>query len=111
MLNTNNFPIRTYKVIGQSKLLFSYFDKKQIVALQNIKVILQKIKYSVQKFIEKIRSSNLKSLSWKELLSRVSNLFIKKKNLEIIPDGILGIHINQDSIVLAHVVLNKLYLN
>lgn len=116
MLNKQNLMILVNKFIGQIKSLFSRFSNKkpkEIISQILNRIIFYKniIKPFIQKLINQIKSckfstfiEQIKSFKFKLLLER----FSKKKTIEIIPNGVLGININNNSIVIVHVVMNGL---
>ena len=116
MFNTNKFPsvlAEAYKVIGRTLLLFSSINKKQNTFIQHIQAILQKIIHPVQGFIGNVRGlqqelKTSKPADIQSLLSRLSGLFSAPQAIEVIPEGILGVQISSDSMILAHVVCNSL---
>ena len=72
-----------------------------------IKGYIEQVKsFKLEKYISLIKRyiEQAKSFKIKSLLDRFNN----KKPVEIIPDGILGIHVTNNSITLVHLVFNNL---
>ena len=94
-----------------------YFERFKLQAkLQKIKVFVEQFKLQAKLQKVKIFAEQIKSWKFKEFVEQIKSFkvksllerFAKKKQIEVIPDGILGISINNNTIVMIHMIVNGL---